>query len=75
MSVIIYPVFSVKGNCIQIWGESNYQWDDADCYGEINFICEHLKVLPTTSTTTTTPTTTPTPTPTTTPTAAPTTSA
>merc|ERR1711894_165469 len=30
-----------SGACAQIWGEFNYQWDDADCYGYINFICEY----------------------------------
>merc|ERR1711976_418444 len=31
---------NASGECMQIWGEVGYQWDDADCYGPINFICE-----------------------------------
>ncbi|XP_052082923.1 uncharacterized protein LOC127720381 isoform X1 [Mytilus californianus] len=26
--------------CVQLWAEHNYQWDDYDCYKELNFICK-----------------------------------
>ena len=32
-----------SGDCVQIWGEFDYGWDDTDCESAVNFICEAAK--------------------------------